>query len=237
MQQVQHDVAHYYSGILNACAPQFNASKNVGLYKLNFNQEAGAVFETLMGFYHQGNLMGVPDNEIQSAFLKGVGLGLSFSQNDGSAFIVCNWNDFTQRCQVGFYLGYKGMYDLVSRSQQVKNIQARTVYKNDQFVEHGNGYPTHSIVYSEPRGDVLTAYAVSPLADESVICTVLAPAQMQEIESMAKQTGNSAWNSNYVDVLRKKTAVRHHFHTALRSVMNLKLTDQEMIGGSNEGFY
>jgi phage RecT family recombinase len=237
MQQVQQDVASYYSGILNSCSNEFNGSKNVGLYKLNFNQEAAAVFETLMGFYNQGNLMGVPDIEIKNAFLKGVGLGLSFAQNDGSAFVVCNWNEFTQRCQVGFYLGYKGMYDLVARSEIVKNIQARTVYDNDVFIEHGRGYPTHDITYSKPRGEVLTAYAVSPLADESIICTVLAPDQMKEIESMARQTGNSAWNSNYVDVLRKKTAVRHHFHTALRSVMNLKLTDQETIGGSNDGYY
>lgn len=237
MEQAKQDVAHYYSGVLNACAGRFNNSSAAKRYKLNFNQEAESVFETLLGFYHQGNLKGVPDTEIQTAFLKGIDLGLSFSQNDGSAFIVCNWNDFKQRCQVGFYLGYKGMFDLVARSEIVKNIQARTVYKKDNFIEHGNGFPTHDIVYSAPRGDVLTAYALSPLSDDSVICTVLAPAQMQEIESMAKQTGNSAWNSNYVDVLRKKTAVRHHFHTALRSVMDLKLNDQEMMGGSNEGFY
>ena len=51
----------------------------------------------------------------------------------GYCYLVPYQNKKTGQLEIQFQLGYKGILELVRRSGQVENIEARVVYEKDKF--------------------------------------------------------------------------------------------------------
>ena len=98
-------------------------------------------------------------------------------------------------------------------------------FENDTFQDNGPAaVPDHKrVINPNKRGGIIGGYAYSVLiAGGHTICTTVDSDVMQEIEGNAIANGSQAWNSPFVNEMRRKTITRRHFDDLL-PVLNLNV--------------
>ena len=95
------------------------------------------------------------------AMMTSAQLGMEVNTPMGRAYLIPRNNRKTGELECQFQMGYLGMLDLAHRSEQIKDVQAHTVYANDDFVYEYGLEPklTHKPAFSD-RGDPIFFYAV-----------------------------------------------------------------------------
>lgn len=193
--------------------------------RLVFNEEVGHFKTQLFSLLDRNQVQCIDDVFLHTAFLGAVQLGLSFSAQKGYAFVIPRFEQGLNQNVPSFFLGYKGMQHIVSRSKMVMTMAADVIFSEDTFSYNGlMEKPTHSFRPNNNRGHVEGAYTISLLANGSVICTFMAAEELQAIEENAKLNANDAWSGPFVNELRKKTAIRRHFKSLL-SVLEIDVEE------------
>lgn len=100
------------------------------------------------------------------ACLQAAELGLALNKSMAEADILKVWNGKTKRYEAQFRPRYKGLMKLALQSGDVKKIESRIVYANDDFsYEEGtNPRITHKVKMGN-RGDMIGAYCTWTLSN------------------------------------------------------------------------
>lgn len=142
----------------------------------------------------------------------------------GQAYLVPFYNSKTQRQEVQFIPGYKGLRDLAYRSGLVNDMHAGIVYEKDDFsFEYGSKhYITHKPnLMVEDRGKKLCWYAYAHIKGGGLVFVVLTHKDIAKAKAASKAAGY-IWTSD-PDAMEIKTAVRRLCDELPKTVENQNL--------------
>lgn len=206
----------------------FNTENKKHNNALVFRNEVGHFLSQLSRLIEMGRIQQADDAHIHRAFLAGVGLGVSFDPRAGQAFVIPMFDELNDGYVPNFFLGYKGMLAIVARSSVVLTMTAEVVFENDEFVFNGTlEKPTHKFRPTDIRGNPIGVYGMSMLANGQVITSFMPADELYVIEESAKTNMNQAWNSPFINELRKKTGLRRHFKSLL-SILELRVQENSI---------
>lgn len=162
----------------------------------------------------------------QSTFLGAImqcaQLGLEPGAAMGHAYLLPFKNHSTNRKEVQFIVGYRGMIDLARRSGQILSIEARVVYTADKFhVSLGlNPDLIHEPDWDAPdRGALRFVYAVAKLKDGGTQFEVMSRAEVERVRNESNgwksakrygKTEKTPWVAHFEE-MAKKTVIRRLF--------------------------
>lgn len=137
---------------------------------------------------------------ICGAVMQAAQLGLEFGSTLGQAWLVPYGSEAT------LMIGYRGLIALARRSGDIKKIEARVVYKGDDFEYE---YGLEPKLTHKPCGntdELEYVYAVAQLADGSTQFEVMNKAQIEHIRTTFSR-GSDTWKKSY-DEMSRKTVIR-----------------------------
>lgn len=136
-------------------------------------------------------------------------LGLEPNTPLGQAYLIPYKNHGNMECQ--FQLGYKGLIDLVYRSEEVTDIQAHEVYENDEFeYELGLNPKLKHIPALKDRGEVIMYYAVFHTKNGGYGFEVMSKDDVKSFAAKTSQAYASSYSpwKKYFDEMAKKTVLK-----------------------------
>lgn len=203
--------------------------------RLIFREEVEFFLNQITTLQEKNQLQMVTQSNVHDAFLLGAQLGLSFLKQKGHAFVIPHYDSGFNAFVPHFFLGYKGMTNIVARSKLVMTLTAEVVFSNDEFTFNGTHQaPTHRYDPFGQRGFVKGVYGLSMLANGSFMTTFMGEEELRIIEDTARGQMNASWNSPFVNELRKKTGIRRHFKSLL-SVLDIEVEDTIVESGEYNG--
>ena len=129
----------------------------------------------------------------------------------GEAWLVPMWNKRARSFQATLVVGYQGYLKLAYNSEQIKHVEARTVYEGDVFdFSFSNDQLIHKPDFTKPKGQPIAFYAVVHLANGHT--HVERPMTMPEMEehrdkfAMARTKEGTVvgpWRDNFEAMARK----------------------------------
>lgn len=148
-------------------------------------------------------------------------LGLEPGGALGHAYLIPFKNSKTNRDEVQFIVGYKGMLDLARRSGQIVSIATHVVYEADTFhVTLGlNPDLVHQPNWQTPdRGEMTFVYAIARLKDGGVQFDVMSRAEIERVRNesqgykmaMRYKNATTPWIAHF-DEMARKTVIRRLF--------------------------
>jgi recombination protein RecT len=137
---------------------------------------------------------------------------------------------------------YMGMCDLATGLGTIEWIQARVVYKNDEFLDNGPGLlPTHTydaFASLEDRGNFVGAYCVAKTKSGDYLTTTMNREAIETIRNKSEQykkNGTGPWKDHFEEQA-KKTVVRNAFKMWPKGEHMERLEHAIHISNENEGF-
>lgn len=205
----------------------FNALNSRSGNHVDFAKEAGFVYQLAIESmkYPETSLMNSTLQTIINSFLTIGKTGLSIEPGRQFAHLKTIYNHQTDKLETQFDFNYRGYLKLASRSKVIRVITSDVVYANDDFTFNGaRALVTHRVRSLSPRlrGDFAGGYCSSELIDSTIVTTVMSPEEVLEIEANAKRYENSAWNSVYIDEMRRKTFIKRHWKTLSTIVQSMQ---------------
>lgn len=148
-------------------------------------------------------------NTFLAALMTAAQLGLEPNTPLGQAWLIPYWNGRKNRLECQFQLGYRGMLDLAYRSGQVKAIQARTVYENDEFeVSYGLDQMLRHIPAKSERGDPTHFYAIIDFVNGGRLFDVVTVEEVRaHAQRFSKSCENGPWKTDF-EAMAKKTVLK-----------------------------
>lgn len=171
------------------------------------------------------------------ALLTAAQLGLECNTPLGQAYLIPYKNGKTGRIETQFQLGYQGMLDLCYRTNQYKTIQARVVYKGDDF-DYSYGFKEN--LRHIPRGksnEPIYVYAYYELTSGGHAFEVMS---WNEVKKFAEQYSQSVkykksspWQSD-PEAMAKKTVLKKVMKYAPKTVeiANAVARDSGVLGAN-----
>lgn len=108
--------------------------------------------------------------------------------------------------QVSLQLGYRGLLELVSRSDRVDSVYAYAVYKGDDFTYQLGTHPDIQHVRGESVDDaeIIAVYAVAHIKGSTIPrIEVMTRKQVDSIRARAQARSNGPWVTDYGEMARK----------------------------------
>jgi recombination protein RecT len=137
---------------------------------------------------------------------------------------------------------YMGMCDLATGLGTIAWIQARVVYKNDEFTDNGVGLPpTHkydAFGSLEDRGEFVGTYCVAKTKDGDHLTTTMNKQAIETIRGKSEQykkSGTGPWKDHFEEQA-KKTVVRNAFKMWPKGEHMDRLEQAIHMSNENEGF-
>ncbi|MTI12396.1 recombination protein RecT [Sansalvadorimonas verongulae] len=139
-------------------------------------------------------------------------LGLEPGNVLGYCYLIPFWDGKTRQLECQFMLGYRGMLALARRSGDITNIEARTVYENDDFhIQYGTeAHIRHVPALGADRGQLMGFYGVSHLAGGGYHIEWLPRDKIEAIRKRSKAGESGPWQTDYEEMGRK-TVIRRMF--------------------------
>ncbi|HEX9640551.1 MAG TPA: recombinase RecT [Candidatus Krumholzibacteria bacterium] len=135
-------------------------------------------------------------------------------------------------------LGYKGILNLIWRSEQISSIQAEVVYERDEFA-WANGIPPklHHVPAHGERGKATHAYAVIGTTAGGWIFRVMTASEVDKHRDRFSKAGKgSPWDTDWPEMacktLLKRTAKRAPISTEAQAAIGLD--DRAELGVAQE---
>jgi len=212
---------------LNQSKEQFEHFNKCSGSRLVFVQEASFIYNIIAASssWQQSNFAQTNLKSVIDSFLNIAKTGLTLEPNQQLCYIKSVYNGITSQFETEFDFTYRGYLKLISRSKLVKIITADVIYEKDHFVFNGTReLVEHKVtcLSTSQRGNFFGGYCSSELTDNSIITTVMSPEEILCIEDNAKRFENSAWNTPFVDELRRKTLIRRHWKTLSTIVQTIQ---------------
>lgn len=129
-------------------------------------------------------------------------LGLEIGGPLGQSYLV----PFKGKAQ--FILGYKGIIALARRSGEIRSIDARAVYENDEFeFEFGlDERLVHRPALGD-RGKPIAYYAIAKFKDGGHQIRVMSPEDVERHRARSRAKDNGPWQTDY-EAMACKTVIR-----------------------------
>lgn len=145
------------------------------------------------------------------AIVQAAQLGLEVGNGLGHAYLV-PYDDKNRGLIVQLIPGYRGLIDLVYRSNRIVKISAHVVYEKDKF---GLEFGTNEKLYHVPadaddRGKRLGAYMVAETNNGAKILEWMSAREVLAAKKASRGASSnfSPWNGPFEDEMWRKTAVR-----------------------------
>lgn len=182
-------------------------------------------------------LMQADPASFMGAVMQCAQLGIEPGGALGHAYLLPFDNRRTNKTEVQFILGYKGMIDLARRSGQIISIEARAVYERDNFFVSFGLDPDlkHEPAWEEEdRGELRAVYAVAKLQGGGTQFEVMGRKEVERIrnESQGYKTAirygkdSTPWISHFEE-MAKKTVLRRLFKYLPVSIEYVEAADRE----------
>lgn len=155
------------------------------------------------------------------ALLTSAQLGLECNTPLGQAYLIPYTNKKTGCVETQFQLGYQGMLDLCYRTNQYKTIQARVVYKGDEFdYSYGFNEKLRHIPHGKTK-DPVFVYAYYELISGGRAFEVMSWEEVltfaEKYSQSVKNKKSSPWESD-TEAMAKKTVLKKVMKYAPKSV-------------------
>ncbi len=139
------------------------------------------------------------------AMLTAAQLGLEPNTPLGQAYLI----PYGNTCQ--FQIGYKGLLELAYRSGDIKTLEARCVYENDEFsIEYGlNPNLVHKPCFKD-KGELIGVYAVYHTNNSGYAFEFMSKEEIDSHKNKFSKTANkndSPWKVDY-EAMAKKTVIK-----------------------------
>lgn len=124
-------------------------------------------------------------------------------------YIIPYFNSKKRIMEAQFQVGYRGLIELVRRSEKVLSIEAHCVYENDEF-DCVLGLETklyHKPCWDGDRGKMKLVYAVAKLKDGAVQFEVMGRNGIDDIRKRSKSAESGPWVTDY-DQMARKTVLK-----------------------------
>jgi recombination protein RecT len=142
------------------------------------------------------------------AVLNSAQLGLEPNTPLGQAFLIPYKNNKTDKMEVQFQIGYKGLIKLARNSGQIAMIKAYTVYQNDDFsYELGLNPTIHHVPFDGDRGPATAYYAFYKTKDGDFDFEVMTRKEAEAHRNKYSKSKNGPWSDNF-DEMAKKTVLK-----------------------------
>lgn len=187
-------------------------------------------------------LMEADPGSFMGAIMQCAQLGIEPGGALGHAYLLPFENRRTNRVEVQFILGYKGMIDLARRSGQIVSIEARAVYEHDVFEVAFGLSPDlkHEPAWeAEDRGELRAVYAVAKLQGGGTQFEVMGRKEVERIRNESQgfkaaeatarkynRDANSPWHTHFEE-MAKKTVLRRLFKYLPVSIEYVEAQDRE----------
>lgn len=126
----------------------------------------------------------------------------------GYCYLVPYQNKKTGQLEIQFQLGYKGILELVRRSGQVENIEARVVYEKDKFdFEYGL---TPKLVHKpalKERGKPVAVYAIARFKSGATAFDIMSVDEIESIRKRSKSPDYGPWQTDW-EAMAKKVIIK-----------------------------
>jgi phage RecT family recombinase len=190
---------------------------------VEFAREANFFAKRVLSSRDDGifSLVRVSISGLLTCFLNIARIGLTIEPAKGFLFVKADYCDRTGQTTCTLEHGYKGLLELIKRSQKVKAITADVVYDNDHFEYNGSREKvTHRVttLSRAKRGGCDGGYCTSELVNGTVITTTMAAEELEELRLQGESHVNSVWNSAYVDEMYRKSLIKRHYKTLQTSI-------------------
>lgn len=153
------------------------------------------------------DLLRCTDGSILASIVQAVQIGLEPDNITGHAYLV----PYGSICTM--LPGYKGLIQLAMRSGQVKCINARAVYGNDDYdIDWGKTPPIrHRPTSSKDRGAIVATYAIAELTTGGVVTTWMWKHEIDAIRARSPAARNKSgpWFTDE-EQMAIKTVVRRN---------------------------
>lgn len=142
----------------------------------------------------------------------------------GHCYLVPFNNKNAGRKEVQFMLGYRGMLDLVRRSNACTHVTARAVYEGDEFsYEYGLEEKLVHKTHPTPNAKLTHVYAIAFMKEGKPLFDVMDVVDIEMIRQRA-QAQKGPWVTDY-DAMAKKSVIRRLF-----KYMPVSIEVQQAIG-------
>lgn len=137
------------------------------------------------------------------ACLTAAQLGLEPNTPLGQAYLI----PYGKQCQ--FQVGYKGLIELVYRSEIVKSLTAQIVYENDKFDYALGLNPTlEHVPAMKDRGNAIACYAVIHYTNGGYAFEVMSISDIIDFAKKKSKTyNNGPWQTDF-EAMCKKTVIK-----------------------------
>ena len=208
---------------------RFTELNNENTVKVNFEEEYNFFYHLVTSSFHNVNgIASCTFASLKEAFLNIAKHGLSINPKLNLCFVRTEPSCAQVNVNIAVYdFGYKGLLKLITRTGKVKIVTADVFYENDNFEFRGTREAViHSTrtLSSVARGTMAGGYCSSELVAGGVVTTVMTPEEISQIETVCRSTGNEAWNSVFIDELRRKTLIKRHWKTLMQVIEEQKQT-------------
>lgn len=208
---------------------RFNELNNQNNLKVNFEEEYNFFYHLVTtSFYNYNGIATCTFSSLKEAFLNIAKYGLSINPKLNLCYVRTEQSCAQANVNIAVYdFGYKGLLKLITRTGKVKIVTADVFYENDNFEFRGTREPVqHSTktLSAAARGAMAGGYCSSELVAGGVVTTIMTPEELREIELICQSTGNEAWNSVFIDELRRKTLIKRHWKTLMQVIEDQDLS-------------
>ena len=165
------------------------------------------------------------------ALMQAAQLGLEPNTPLGQAYLIPYRNKGVMEVQ--YQTGYKGLIELAHRSGQFKNIEAHTVFENDEFeYEYGLEPKLVHKPALKDRGGIIAFYAVFTLVNGGFGFEVMSK---EDIDAHAKKysqgfnSSYSPWKTSYESMAKKTVLKQLLKYAPIRTEFAREMTADETI--------
>lgn len=147
-------------------------------------------------------------NSLMGAVMEASKLGLEPGLM-GQCYLIPFKNNKTNQMEAQFIVGYRGLIDLVRRSNHLSTIEAREVHEHDEFdFEYGLDDKLYHKPKLNDRGKVIAYYAKARMKDGGYSFQVMSVEEMIKFrDKHAKAKNFGPWKDEF-DAMAKKTVLR-----------------------------
>lgn len=179
------------------------------------------------------NLLNCTQVSLVRCMLQAASVGLEVGNELGHAYLVPFRDRKTNTSVCTLILGYRGLVQLLYRSDQVSGVEAQVVREGDRF-SYAFGL-TPALEHRPDSGvdDAVThAYAILRLRDGNKLFDVMTRGEIEAIRSRSRAGASGPWVTDYAE-MAKKTVLRRLAKLAPMSVEDQRLVTADEHADAN----
>lgn len=168
---------------------------------------------------------------LQGAILNVAAIGVSLNPAEKHAYLV------PREGMICLDISYQGLKKIATDSGSIKWAKAELVYEKDSFSYQGPcTVPDHTANVFENRGDIIGAYCIAKLPDDTYMVETMPIAEMNKIRDVSKayQKNSGPWK-DWPEEMYKKTITKRAYKSWPQSAQKQRLDTAIHVLHESEG--